>query len=98
MKVVIKNKEDVKNVGDAYIINNPNLLYTDNLIVKGDNVIYVVCGSYNTYTNEFDVLDVSTPAWLIRDIEDFSYDALMELAEDDNLGDYAEEVKFTIDK
>lgn len=97
MKVVIKSQNEVQNVGDAYVVNNPNFLYSDNLVVRGEGGTYVACGTYNSEENSFELLDVERPAYFVGDDKEFSYEKLMDLADADDLGNYASEVEFTIE-
>lgn len=97
MKVVIKSQNEVQNVGDAYVVNNPNFLYSDNLVVKGESGTYVACGTYNSETNTFELADVERPAYFVGDDKEFSYEKLMDLADAEDLGNYASEVEFTIE-
>lgn len=99
MKIVIKNQNEVKNVGDAYVVNNPNYLYSDNLVIKGAGGVYVLCGSYDVDKNTFELLDTDKPAYFISDANEFSYEKLMDLVEnDEDLGAYASEVEFSIEQ
>lgn len=97
MKVNIVEQSEVKEVGDAYVVNHPTMLYTDNLIVKAENGTYVACGMYDEERNKFELVDVDKPAYFVSNDKEFSYDKLIELMDNDDVEDYAEESEFSID-
>lgn len=97
MKINIVNPSEVNEVGDAYVVSRMTNLYTDTLIVNGEDGTYVACGTYDKKNNKFTLLDVERPAYFVSADKEFSYEKLMELVDTDDLGDYASESEFTIE-
>lgn len=98
MKINIVNQSDVKEIGDAYVVNRITNLYTDTLVVKGEDGTYVACGAYHKESNKFELVDVERPAYFVSSDKEFSYEKLMELIDnDEDIEPYASEVEFTIE-
>lgn len=98
MKINICQKEDVKKIGDSYVIPTDALFYKDLLIVKSDNGVYIVAGFFDGF--DFTLLDDETStlaAFVPRNMSIPLDDIIHQLENEDDLPNGVSFKKFSLD-